>query len=1072
MKRIKDHVRSLGAQARQLRSLTSRAWHRIREFISFKEPGRTPLSGIHSGLADAYLASDDGLPLDAFCSDPLLKVKLIAFYLPQFHSIPENNEWWGDGFTEWTNVKPAKPLFRGHYQPHIPQELGYYDLLDQSTVDCQLSLARKYGISGFCFYFYWFNGTTLLEAPLKNYLRRPDQDLPFCLCWANENWSRRWDGLDKEILIAQQHSPDDDLAFIEHISEYLLDTRYIRVQNKPLLIVYRPSLLPDPTETAKRWRKYARDIGLGELFLAYTQSFEKTPPCQYGFDAAIEFPPNNSPAKDVTDTLTGLDANFSGRVLDFSLFEKRGTQLPSQELTTFLWRTVCPSWDNTPRLKETATIFINSSPDFFYKWIRRAIHDTIHQHPLPSERLVFINAWNEWAEGAHLEPDRRYGYAWLEACRRALNTVSKEFGFQRRLVLLIHDCHPHGAQYIALSLCKALRANGHELQILSLGPGRLLDDFNRIAPVHLYGELRAKDRDRLLKGLQIQGYNYLIANTTVSGDSLREFSLREFRILTLIHEMPELIRERGLQQAAANIAEYSDKVVFPAPLVANRFREICGVEPEKVIHRHQGLIRSNPYRTRRHEARQLVCKRHRIPMESLIILAIAFMDERKGPDLLVESLAQVRQATDAPLHCIWVGRHDPLMLKRVIDLLNNYQLNQSFHLAGFIRDPMEYYAAADVYALPSREDPFPNVVLESLHVGLPVVAFRSRTGCEELITQHGGELAPPLDCKAFASALLRTSNRSPVKEPLEDLSLSMHAYAMDLTHALMGTLRVSVIVPNYNYGTLIAARLASIASQTFAPYEIIVLDDASTDNSIEEIEAFRAECRFATRLVVNSVNSGSPFGQWGKGVELASGDLVWIAEADDLSHPDFLAEVVSPFSDPSVVLAYSDSQQIDAYGRVLAKDYHGWTRDLGPFWQGSYCIDGTAEIARAISIKNTIPNISSVLFRRNALKQALQECTDIMPTLRVAGDWYLYLNLLCNGKIAFVANSLNVHRRHSTSATRTTDLLQHFQEVERMQCLAAEQLEAMHWPEEDLRSIRGKASDYLEALRVQFALDD
>ncbi len=366
-------------------------------------------------------------------------VQLIAFYLPQFHSIPENDEWWGKGFTEWTNVKPAKPQYEGHYQPHVPGELGYYDLTDLSIQRRQIELAKLFGVGGFCFYFYWFAGKRLLETPILNYLDDASLDFPFCLCWANENWSRRWDGLDNEILIAQQHSPEDDLAFIEYVSKYMRDSRYIRINGRPLLLVYRPSLLPSPKETAERWRAWCRDSGIGEIYLTYTQSFEKENPEIYGFDAAVEFPPNNSSPPVVTELAEELNPGFTGTIYDWGIFTERSKNYQRPDYTLF--RGVTPSWDNTARRKTNGTIFANSSPAGYQTWLKSSIEDTLAHKANPDERLVFINAWNEWAEGAHLEPDQRYGYAYLEATRTALiETNSHRNNTERSdtLAIVIH----------------------------------------------------------------------------------------------------------------------------------------------------------------------------------------------------------------------------------------------------------------------------------------------------------------------------------------------------------------------------------------------------------------------------------------------------------------------------------------------------------------------------------------------------------------------------------------------------------------------------------------------------------
>jgi lipopolysaccharide biosynthesis protein len=350
-------------------------------------------------------------------------VRCIAFYLPQFHPTPQNSAWWGAGFTDWVNVGKALPEFVGHCQPRIPGELGYYDLRLKEVQRRQAELARQHGIHGFCYYYYyWFNGVRLLDTPLRTMLEDTQNDFPFCLCWANENWTRRWDGLDHEVLIAQFHSPGDDIAFIAELAHYLRDRRYIRIDNRPLIVVYRPSLLPDAKATAERWRTYCRDHGIGEIFLATTQAFERTNPADIGFDAAIEFAPNNIPQRDVCDEVELLDPAFAGQVFDYrALIERSFRHTPPSYP---LFRTVCPGWDNTARRPGRGTIFAHATPAGYQEWLERVCAYTL-QHFQGDARLVFINAWNEWAEGAYLEPDRRTGYALLNATAKALRSAGR-----------------------------------------------------------------------------------------------------------------------------------------------------------------------------------------------------------------------------------------------------------------------------------------------------------------------------------------------------------------------------------------------------------------------------------------------------------------------------------------------------------------------------------------------------------------------------------------------------------------------------------------------------------------------
>ena len=348
--------------------------------------------------------------------DPL-PATLVAFYLPQFHTIPENDEWWGKGFTEWRNVTRALPQFEGHYQPKLPGDLGFYDLRNVEVMREQARLAREYGISAFCFYFYWFGGKTLLETPLRNWLNEKTIDLKFCLCWANEKWTRTWDGRGDQILIDQKHSPEDDIAFIEHVAEYMRDPRYLRVDGKPILVVYRPGVLSDSKQTIQRWRNWFREQGLGELHLIYVRSFDRQIPGSLGFDCAVQFPPNAFSANVQTDRHVLWNPKFSGQVLGWDSVVK--AYVEEAKLNIECWPCVAPAWDNEARRSGNGRVFHGCSPQQYRDWLV-AVAKRSGQLPPKEPHFIFVNAWNEWAEGAYLEPDQRLGYAYLDATRKAM----------------------------------------------------------------------------------------------------------------------------------------------------------------------------------------------------------------------------------------------------------------------------------------------------------------------------------------------------------------------------------------------------------------------------------------------------------------------------------------------------------------------------------------------------------------------------------------------------------------------------------------------------------------------------
>lgn len=339
--------------------------------------------------------------------------KLIAFYLPQFHTIPENNEWWGMGFTEWTNVTKAKSLFDGHYQPHLPTDMGFYDLRVRETRREQSVLAQKYGIDGFCYHYYWFSGKRLLHEPLDDNLIDKENKMPFCLCWANENWTRRWDASEHLTLIEQKYLPDDDINFIKSIIKFITDSRYIKVNNAPLIIIYRPQKLPNPNKTIRVWKEYCRSIGIGEIHVCAALTHGNEDYHTYGFDSGVEFPPHNLNIKNINSKIN-TNTPFSGNIYNYSEVAKY--YLEKKYAHERVFKTVFPSWDNTARTNNRALVVINGTPKNYESWLSSTI-DLKNQ--AEHEKIVFINAWNEWAEGCHLEPDRRHGRLFLEATLNA-----------------------------------------------------------------------------------------------------------------------------------------------------------------------------------------------------------------------------------------------------------------------------------------------------------------------------------------------------------------------------------------------------------------------------------------------------------------------------------------------------------------------------------------------------------------------------------------------------------------------------------------------------------------------------
>jgi hypothetical protein len=354
------------------------------------------------------------------------RARTLAFYLPQFHPVSENDAWWGPGFTEWTNTARARPLFPGHAQPHIPADLGFYDLRLSESREAQANLARRYGIEGFIYWHYWFAGRRILERPFAEMLATGKPDFPFCLAWANQTWSGIWHGAADRILIEQTYpGAEDDRRHFEHIVDAFRDPRYIRVDGRPLFYIFRPEQLPDAASFVERWRRMAEDAGINGLFLVAEVSdllgqgpkYEKV--AEDGFDAGVYI---RLPAQN--DRLSVLKMRLGRKILKWPERYEYATESygpPATGSEGTLYPCVYPNWDNTPRSGRRGLVLTNSEPERFRLHVRKAI-DLLSDRD-GDERLLFVKSWNEWAEGNYLEPDLQHGHAFLRVLAEELGVL-------------------------------------------------------------------------------------------------------------------------------------------------------------------------------------------------------------------------------------------------------------------------------------------------------------------------------------------------------------------------------------------------------------------------------------------------------------------------------------------------------------------------------------------------------------------------------------------------------------------------------------------------------------------------
>ena len=981
-----------------------------------------------------------------------LKAWVLAYYLPQYHSIPENDAWWGRGFTEWTNLGRGMPRFVGHYQPRTPRDLGHYSLDDPKTMRRQIEMAKASGLHGFVFYFYWFNGHRLLESPLDRFLADPTLDMPFCLMWANENWTRRWDGFDDEVLISQDYRPAEDEDLVLTFGRHFADPRYIRLEGRPVLMIYRPGLIPNAPETIERWRGLFRTLCGENPIMMMGQGFDATDPREFGLDGAIEFPPHKLTANlsKINDSLEWLDMEAKTHVISYQ--ETVEVSLSEPRPAYPLIKTAVPSWDNDARREGRGLVLHGSTPAAFGHWVS-ALIEQAQAAPVFGQPIVCINAWNEWAEGAYLEPDIYYGAAYLNALSRAvsLDTTAADRG---KILLVGHDAHRHGAQTLLLALGRQLRrAHGLSVEFLLLEGGPMVQDYAEAAPVTITG--RISDLPPQAAKLAERGFRCAIVNTVAAGGACPVLTQAGIATTLLVHELPSLIREKSLTQATRRGLAGAARTVYPAAAVRDGILDLIGEGEHGRAEAH--ILPQGVYQPMRfdHSKRARVRRELGLSAQNRLIIGVGFADMRKGFDLFLQ-LWRALQSSGPGVHLAWAGNMDREITSYMAPEIQAAEESGTFHLLGFRRDLDALLSAADAFILTSREDPFPSSVLEAMSAGLPTIAFASSGGIPDMLIDHdAGQVVRRGDVAAMAEAVgaVCSLDAEALDARRARLAAVAHehfnfaTYARDLADLTeCNLLTVSAVIPNYNYAHHLESRLQSVFRQWMPLRDVILLDDASTDESIAVARKAAEAAGRDLRIMVNEQNSGSVFRQWRRAAEAATGEFLWIAEADDESDPRFLTRLLGALeAQPDAVMAFCDSTAIDESGTVLSDSYKSYYNRVAPGLLAADGLFGGQEfLARCMAERNIILNVSGVLWRREALLAALDRCGNALAEYRMAGDWLLYTDILSQpgARICYVAEPLNRHRRHGKSLTHALDAKRHVKEIASVQKVVATLLKA------------------------------
>ncbi|WP_404713058.1 glycoside hydrolase family 99-like domain-containing protein [Sphingomonas sp. MMS24-J13] len=938
----------------------------------------------------------------------------------------------GEGFTEWHNVVRGAPRFVGHYQPRIPSALGFYDLDNPGVMERQVAMAQQAGLAGFAFYYYHFGSRRLLEKPLERFLADPSLDTGFFLIWANETWSRRWDGSASEILLEQTYPPDMPEILAEDLVRHFRDPRYRRIDGRPLLAIYRTSMIPDAAHWLDQLR--AAFALLGENPLIYmAQTFEDEDPRAFGCDGALEFPPHK-----ISRTLRlnmperGFGNNPLLKVWDYDAIVDRALNLPEPPYPII--RSCFPSWDNDSRRQGAASVVHGSTPEKFRRWLQALVEAAEDDAGRPP--IVCINAWNEWGEGAYLEPDRRFGHAYLNVVQRVLHAEKK--GVRRQIVLIGHDAFPAGSQTLLLNLGRTLKqdfAVDVLFLLLRAGPGYdgLLRAYRDVAETQVVHG----DAALLAATLVRRGFTDAIVNSAASAPILGALAAVGIKAIQLIHELPEMFASLDAAPAMVANGNRVRRFVASTPAMTGML-EGAGIPPDRIMVRSQGQYR-------RVERLDATAARAEIGLAPgpCVVAALGYADHRKGADLFVATAEAARNAGEAMIFVWqgdWDGRTQAMLEARIADL------SASGHLI-LLPNRVEIEAlmgAADVFLLPSREDPLPSAAIEAWSCGLPVAAIAATGGISDLIgadAQLGilaatGDPAALLDAVRAARALGRSEERALWAAEQFDWPI----YVRDLLRELYTPPVVDVAIIGHNHGRFAESRIGSIARQTLSPRAVTYFDIASTDGG--DVGIAEVAERLGVRMVEAAANDGRLFVTWAEIAATSDAKYLHIAEGDDWVAPTMIERCVEALEQaPGAAYAFVAVEWIDVNDRIIAdhSDYPAGV--IGANIAGGGEIAADRLLASDFVVKNPILTISSVLWRREVLLDLIRTNGDALEKLGFAFDWLLYLRAAAAGRSAvFVPDLLCRHRQHAESFASREDIGWHIAEIR-----TVHDLQSAHW---------------------------